>query len=110
MATVIPPDSVGEEQQADGQEMVQHENSEVFADGLHVDGGVDTVDVEANLEDIQPVQYRVHWVARVPCCVCRGRGEGERIVFSYWYNESTEVHNPRRDYCAILNTSREMYN
>ena len=25
-------------------------------------------------------------------------------------NESTEVHNPRRDYCAILNTSREMYN
>ena len=61
---------------------MQHEDGEVFADGLDVYGGIDTVEVEAKLKDVEPVQYGVHWGARVPGCVCMGGGGGKSLV--YW--------------------------
>ena len=49
------PCDVGEHEKPNGQNMVEHQNKEVFPDCFEVDGGIGAVEVKTNLYHIQPV-------------------------------------------------------
>ena len=63
---IASPDGVGEEQQSYGEEVVQHEDGKVLPNGLDVDGGIGTVEVEADLKDVEPAEGWVHRHPGIP--------------------------------------------
>ena len=61
--------NVGEEKEAQGDSMVDQQDVEVSADGLDVDSGIQTMQVEAHLCHVEPVQGWLQLCVATPCWI-----------------------------------------